>query len=79
LVIPKEKTKGYYDRFRNRVIFPIFDISARPIAFGARALNNDDGAKYINSPETPVYTKGQHLFGFHLTKTAGGKKKWSRR
>ncbi len=73
LIIAREKKDGFYDRFRNRVIFPIFDISSRPIAFGARTMIKDEGAKYINSPETPVYTKGRHLFGFNLTKTAAGK------
>ncbi len=73
LVIARENKRGFYDRFRNRVIFPIFDIQARPIAFGARALKDAEGAKYINSPETPVYTKGRHLYGFHLTKAAVGK------
>ncbi|MBI4309702.1 MAG: DNA primase [Candidatus Omnitrophica bacterium] len=73
LVIAREHKRGFYDRFRNRIVFPIFDIQARPVAFGARALSNEEGAKYINSPETPVYTKGRHLFGFHLTKGASGK------
>ncbi len=71
LVIPREKG-GYYDRFRGRIIFPIFDINNRPVAFGARALSTSEGAKYINSPETPVYTKGRHLFGLNLTKTSVG-------
>lgn len=71
LAIARENKSGYYDRFRGRVIFPIFDINSRPVAFGARAISKDDGgAKYINSPETPVYTKGRHLFGLNLTKTA---------
>jgi DNA primase len=52
----------YYDRFRGRVIFPIADAQGRFVAFGGRALG-DDGPKYLNSPETPVYTKGNHLFG----------------
>ena len=73
LIIAREKGQGFYDRFRNRVIFPIFDIQSRSVAFGARAMSNEEGAKYINSPETPVYTKGRHLFGLHLTKTAVGK------
>ncbi len=72
LAIAREGKSGAYDRFRNRVIFPIFDIQSRPVAFGARALSDTEGAKYINSPETPVYTKGQHLFGFNLTKAAAG-------
>lgn len=73
LIIAREKGSGHYDRFRNRVIFPIFDIQSRAVAFGARAMADEAGAKYINSPETPVYTKGRHLFGFNLTKAAVGK------
>ncbi len=60
---------GYYDRFRNRIIFPIFDIKSRVLGFGARVLD-DTLPKYINSPETPVYIKGRHLYGFHLAKDA---------
>ncbi len=72
LIVARENKSGFYDRFRNRVMFPIFDIQSRPVAFGGRAMSGDDGAKYINSPETPVYTKGRHLFGLHLTKAAAG-------
>jgi DNA primase len=63
---------GYYDRFRNRLIFPIFDIKSRPIGFGARILAKDNGdlAKYVNSPETPVYTKGRNLYGLNFTRDA---------
>lgn len=70
LIIPRERGQGYYDRFRNRIIFPIFDTRAHCRAFGARALNNAEGAKYLNSPETIIYTKGHHLYGFHLAKQA---------
>ena len=70
LIVPKENRDGYYDRFRDRIIFPIFDIKARCIAFGARATKETATAKYINSPETPLYTKGNHLYGFHITKDA---------
>jgi len=73
LVIAREAKSGYYDRFRNRIVFPIFDIQNRTLAFGARAMKDEDGAKYINSPETAVYTKGQHMFGLQLTKAAVGK------
>jgi len=69
LIICRENKEGYYDRFRNRVIFPILDTKANPRAFGARDLHGS-AAKYINSPETPVYVKGQHLYGFHLAKHA---------
>jgi len=64
---------GFYDRFRNRIVFPILDVQNRFVAFGARAMKDDEGAKYINSPETAVYTKGQHMFGLQLTKAAVGK------
>ncbi len=66
LILPK-KSGGYYDRFRERVIFPIADMRGRFIGFGARVMDNSL-PKYINSPETPVYTKGRNLFGFNLSK-----------
>jgi len=66
LVVKKDEG-GIYDRFRGRLMFPVFDPQGRPIAFGARTLKNDD-AKYINSPETAAYVKGRNLFGLNLTK-----------
>jgi len=66
LILPKDNG-GYYDRFRKRVIFPIFDIRYRPVGFGARVLDKSL-PKYINSPETVVYTKGRNLFGLNLSK-----------
>ena len=77
LILPRDKGQGYYDRFRNRIIFPILDTQAHYRAFGARALESGSEkarvtAKYINSPETPVYVKGHHLYGFHLAKQAIG-------
>ena len=56
-----------WDRFRGRLIFPVFDHQGRPIAFGGRTLKNED-AKYINSPETSAYVKGRNLFGLNLTR-----------
>ena len=53
-----------YDRFRNRVIFSILDSSQRPVAFGGRVLD-DSLPKYLNSPETEFFSKGQHLYGMH--------------
>lgn len=58
---------GYFDLFRNRLMVPICDESGKVIAFGGRTLG-DDEVKYLNSPETPIYTKGNHLFGFNLAK-----------
>mgnify|MGYP001569924845 CR=1 FL=1 len=66
LVLAKE-TGGYYDRFRNRIIFPVFDIHNHVIGFGARVMD-ETLPKYVNSPETPVYTKGRNLFGLNLAK-----------
>lgn len=72
-LIIKGKENSYYDLFRNRVIFPIFDARNRIIGFGARAMD-DSVPKYINSPETAVYKKGQHLYGLNFAK-AGIKEK----
>ncbi|MFA5038932.1 MAG: DNA primase [Candidatus Omnitrophota bacterium] len=66
LAVAKDKG-GLYDRFRNRIMFPITDSKGRTIAFGGRVLD-DATPKYINSPETPVYTKGKNLFGFELSR-----------
>ncbi len=67
LVVKKDEG-GSYDRFRGRLIFPVFDPQGKPIAFGGRTLDPDGEPKYLNSPETPAYTKGRHLFGLHLTR-----------
>ena len=63
LVTPRQTGGGFYDRFRNRITFPIHAATGRPVAFGARALDPDEQAKYINSPETPVYNKSATLYG----------------
>lgn len=70
LIIAREKQDGHYDRFRNRITFPIFDVKGQCIAFGARAMKKDDAAKYMNSPETDIYVKGHHLYGLHMAKQA---------
>jgi len=67
LALPSEKGKGHYDRFRNRIIFPIFDLRNKVVGFGARILDNSQ-PKYINSPETPIYNKGRHLYGLNFSK-----------
>ncbi|RDV36587.1 DNA primase [Bradymonadaceae bacterium TMQ3] len=65
---------GHYDRFRHRVVFPVVDVWGNTLAFGGRALASDGGgAKYINSPETPFYTKGEQLYGLDVAKSAMGK------
>jgi len=63
LVVQSPKGRGHYDRFRDRVIFPITNLSGRTIAFGARALRPDDQPKYLNSSETPIYHKSGVLYG----------------
>ncbi len=61
--------KGQFDRFRNRIMFPIFNLSGRVVAFGGRALD-DDPAKYLNSPETPIYHKSEIFYGLHAARDA---------
>lgn len=64
------KAGTYYDRFRNRLMFPIKDGAGRTVAFTGRALSPDDQAKYLNSPETELFKKSQVLFGMHAAKDA---------
>ncbi len=64
------KAGTYYDRFRNRLMFPIKDGAGRTVAFTGRALSPDDQAKYLNSPETELYKKSQVLFGMDKAKDA---------
>jgi len=65
MLIGGEDIPVAYDRFRNRVMFPIADLRGRMIAFGGRALDPDAPAKYLNSPETPLFHKGHVLFNAH--------------
>jgi DNA primase len=65
LIIPKKK--GYYDRFRARIMFPILDIQNRIVGFGGRCTD-DSLPKYLNSPETPVYHKSRSLYGLPMAK-----------
>jgi DNA primase len=69
LVVPRKSGDGYYDRFRERLMFPIRDVHGRTVAFGGRAIG-DAEPKYINSPETPTYTKGEHLYGLDRARDA---------
>lgn len=74
LALPRKNNSGFYDRFRNRLVFTITNSQGAPIAFSARALPGDDtGAKYINSPETKEYSKGKVLFGLHQARVAVSK------
>lgn len=77
LVIPRESSDGgFYDRFRNRIMFPIRDGRGRVIGFGGRVM--DDGQpKYINSPETPLFHKGQELYGLYEARQAERELPWA--
>ena len=69
LVLPRDGG-GYYDRFRGRLMFPICDEQGRVVAFSGRILTDEKTAKYVNSPETPIFTKGRVFFGLDKTKRA---------
>jgi DNA primase len=69
LVKPRESGSGYYDTFRNRLMFPIRDENSRVIAFGGRVMpGSEDPAKYLNSPETPLFSKSRCVFGLDLAR-----------
>jgi DNA primase len=67
-----EGKSGSYDKFRDRIMFPIHDRRGRVIAFGGRALS-DDGPKYLNSPETALYHKSRELYGLYLARQRSGR------
>ncbi|MDA3791410.1 MAG: DNA primase [Desulfobacula sp.] len=67
LILERKQNNGYYDRFRNRIMFPIFDINMQVAGFGGRVMD-DSMPKYMNSPETPVYNKSRILYGLHASK-----------
>lgn len=75
LVSKNEEKNRIYDRFRGRIIFPVLDINGNPIAFGARILDKGE-PKYLNSPETPAYIKGEHLYGLFQNKEEIRQKKF---
>ncbi len=66
LISTRKSGNGHFDRFRNRLIFPIHDLLGRPIAFGARQIAPDDDPKYLNSPEHAKFNKSSTLYGIHL-------------
>ncbi|MEP3295486.1 MAG: DNA primase [Pseudoruegeria sp.] len=73
--LAKASTRGKqpYDTFRNRIMFPIRDARKRAIAFGGRAMDPNDNAKYLNSPETELFDKGRNLYNFGSAREAAGK------
>ena len=71
LILRKENSEHFYDRFRGRLIFPICDEQGRVIGFSGRILSGDEkAAKYVNSPETPIFTKSKVFFGLDKSKRA---------
>ncbi|HEX8368312.1 MAG TPA: DNA primase [Pyrinomonadaceae bacterium] len=76
LVSINEEKKRVYDRFRGRVMFPVLDVNGKAIAFGARILDKGE-PKYLNSPETPAYIKGEHLYGLFQDKEDIRRKKFA--
>lgn len=69
--LASQGNRGMYDRFRNRLMWPIFSITGDPIGFGARKLSDEDnGPKYLNTPETSIYKKSQVLYGLNLARKA---------
>jgi DNA primase len=64
LVAARKNSSGFYDRFRDRIIFPIFDVNMEVVGFGGRVMDNSE-PKYLNSPETSVYNKSRTLYGLH--------------
>ncbi|WP_093360860.1 DNA primase [Tropicimonas isoalkanivorans] len=73
LARPSDKGRQPYDTFRNRIIFPIRDARGRAIAFGGRAMDPGDKAKYLNSPETDLFDKGRSLYNHGPAREAAGK------
>lgn len=70
LILRRQNKEGYYDRFRGRIIFPIFhDRTGKVLAFGGRSLF-DEEPKYLNSPDTPIYSKGNMLYGLNFSRDA---------
>jgi DNA primase len=68
LVLPRQTGTGFYDRFRARLLFPVRDTQGRVVAFGGRALGPEE-PKYLNSPETPLYVKGQTVYALDQART----------
>ncbi len=75
LIKPKKHGEGYYDTFRNRLMFPIFNTSGKVIAFAGRVLGSEKTAKYVNSAQTEVYNKSQVLYGLNFAKNDIRRKK----
>ena len=68
LITHSKKTDRHFDRFRGRIMFPIMDSRGRIIGFGGRSIDNANQPKYLNSPETPVFSKGNNLYALNIAK-----------
>ncbi|HAA58156.1 MAG TPA: DNA primase [Myxococcales bacterium] len=68
LIKQAESSDRHYDRLRHRITFPIHDKNGRIVGFGGRAMRSDDGAKYLNSPDSPLFHKSELLYGLHVAK-----------
>lgn len=64
----QQEGRGYYDTFRNRVMFPIHDLNGRVIAFGGRAMSKEESAKYLNTEQTPLFDKSRTLYGLYFAR-----------
>ncbi len=70
LLVKKDRGAGFYDRFRNRLMFPIHDAHGQAVGFGGRTLDaSDTGAKYLNTPQTAIYSKGAIVYNLHRAKS----------
>src|SRR4030095_106892 len=70
LLQPRAETKGSYDRFRDRLLFVVKDERGRPVGFGGRALSPGGEPKYLNSPESPIFSKKRLLYGLFEAREA---------
>jgi len=84
MVLKRRDGSGYYDRFRGRLMFPVRELSGHVLAFSGRVLASPDGAapgpddpKYVNSPESPLYTKGNLLYGLHEARVEVRRNGWA--
>ncbi len=68
LIVKRNNKDGYYDRFRNRLMFPICNVEGKVIGFGGRRVNEQDEPKYINSPESDIYQKRKSFYGINKSK-----------
>jgi len=76
-LIKKKEQGGYYDRFRNRIIFPIFNLDGKPVAFSGRDFSGEENvAKYLNSPETIFFNKSAILYGMNFARDEARRRKY---